>query len=350
MELPDSKYIPKPVRWAALIALAAFVFGPGLVFIGSEGDSADAAQEMDPSIDVVYADAGAATAPVDVALREPGPAPRAPSVPESLPELVQPVAAAPLETAEAALPDTFDCIIEPSERVVVGTAETGVLSNFHAERSEFVSAGQVLAELESDVEQAAVELAAARARMSASVRSRQASLELGSRRRERASELFAGDVLSLDKREEAETEARLAELELEHAREERRLASIALARAEAELGRRTIRSPISGIVVERHKAPGEVVKEEGILTVAQIDPLQVEVILPSGMFGEIRDGMRAEITPEAPADGNYIAAVDLIDRVIDPASSTFGVRLDLPNPDHSIPSGLHCRVRFINGQ
>jgi hypothetical protein len=39
--------------------------------------------------------------------------------------------------------------------------------------------------------------------------------------------------------------------------------------------------------------------------------------------------------------------VTLMDRVIDPASGTFGVRLELPNPDYAIPSGLHCRVRFL---
>ena len=33
-------------------------------------------------------------------------------------------------------------------------------------------------------------------------------------------------------------------------------------------------------------------------------------------------------------------------RVIDPASNTFGVRLELPNPDYRLPSGLKCTVRF----
>ena len=32
--------------------------------------------------------------------------------------------------------------------------------------------------------------------------------------------------------------------------------------------------------------------------------------------------------------------------MIDPASNTFGVRLELPNPDYRLPSGLKCTVRF----
>ena len=32
---------------------------------------------------------------------------------------------------------------------------------------------------------------------------------------------------------------------------------------------------------------------------------------------------------------------------IDAASGTFGVRLELPNPEQAIPGGLHCQVRFL---
>jgi hypothetical protein len=35
-----------------------------------------------------------------------------------------------------------------------------------------------------------------------------------------------------------------------------------------------------------------------------------------------------------------------VDRVIDAASGTFGVRLQLSNPGNRIPAGLRCTVRF----
>jgi len=45
------------------------------------------------------------------------------------------------------------------------------------------------------------------------------------------------------------------------------------------------------------------------------------------------------------------ARVTVVDRVIDAASGTFGVRLALPNPDLKLPAGLKCRVKFagVNG-
>ena len=37
----------------------------------------------------------------------------------------------------------------------------------------------------------------------------------------------------------------------------------------------------------------------------------------------------------------------VVDPVVDAASGSLRVRLGLPNPDHAIPAGLRCRVRFI---
>jgi hypothetical protein len=72
----------------------------------------------------------------------------------------------------------------------------------------------------------------------------------------------------------------------------------------------------------------------------------VEVIVPAQMFGKISPGMTATVVPELLAYGEQTATVTVVDKVIDAASSTFGVRLELPNPDQQIPSGLKCLVRF----
>ncbi len=251
------------------------------------------------------------------------------------------------EAADADETPRFECVLEPWEVVELGSPVTGVIDALHVERSEFVEAGQVVAELESGVEEAAMQLARARGEMQGEVRAREASHSLGQRRKQRVEQLFERETLSLDLRDQAETEAEIARLEVLAARENKRLAALEAEQARQVLARRTIRSPISGFVVDRLKAPGEVVDEETILTIAQVDPLRVEVILPSAMYGEIQPGMRAAVEPEFPGDTVHVAEVKLVDRVIDAASGTFGVRLELPNADHAIPGGLHCQVRFL---
>ena len=76
------------------------------------------------------------------------------------------------------------------------------------------------------------------------------------------------------------------------------------------------------------------------------DPLHVEVVLPVNQYGLVRPGQKARVLPEQPVGGRYDTTVTLVDKVVDAASGTFGVRLELRNKDLSIPAGVRCRVQF----
>lgn len=240
----------------------------------------------------------------------------------------------------------FDCLIEPHRVVEVNSAVQGKINRIHAERSDPVQEGQVLVELESAVEKATVELARARLQMDSELKTRQVSQAFANRKLVRFDDLYREDVVSLQKQDEVKTEAVLAGLQLQQARENLTIAGLELKRAEALLEQRTVRSPISGIVVERYKSAGEFVEDEPILRLAQLNPLNVEVILPASLFGTITTGMRASVIPETPGNNSYPASVSIVDRIVDASSGTFGVRLELANPDNKIPGGLKCLVRF----
>jgi len=255
--------------------------------------------------------------------------------------------AKPRRGSGEALDESYDCIIEPFELVEVGSALTAVVASVDVERSDFVSAGQVLAQLEASPERATVAVANARARMDGDLLARRARMELGGRKQQRAEHLFESEALSADLRDEIQTEAKVAKAVVQEAREHKRLMELEYHEAFERLREHTIQSPVSGVVVDRLKSPGEVVKEETIMVVAQIDPLRVEVILPAAVFGTVAKGMRAEVTPELADAGVQVASVTVVDRVVDGTSGTFGVRLELPNSDYAVPSGLRCQVRFL---
>ncbi len=153
-------------------------------------------------------------------------------------------------------------------------------------------------------------------------------------------------AVSAQDKDQAATEVALTRYRLKKAGENKALAEIELKKARAVLARRTIHSPINGVVVERYVSPGEYVNTQPLLRVAQTDPLRVEVILPADMFGRIRSGMTAEVVPELPVYGSRTATVTIVDQVIDSASNTFGVRMEMPNAEDPMPSGLKCLVRF----
>ena len=82
------------------------------------------------------------------------------------------------------------------------------------------------------------------------------------------------------------------------------------------------------------------------MTIAQIDPLNVEVFVPIALYGSVELGMEATVFGEAPVGGQYKATIEVIDPLIDARSGTFGIRLLLPNPNNKIPAGLRCKVEF----
>lgn len=260
-----------------------------------------------------------------------------------------PLAAAPEGRPNSRAPEaTLDCIIEANLVVAVASPVDGVLEAVRVDRGDVVSKGDVLATLESSVDRTFVELAKARAEVEANMKSNQARFEFGVRRLVRTEELFKKDLVPLREMDEAETQKVLAEIGVIEAKESRKIAELELARARAALAQRTITSPITGVVVERVLSAGEFTKAGAIVKLAQIDPLRVEVIAPVALHGRIQPGTRASVTPEAPYRDTLAARVKMVDRVVDAASGTFGVRLELPNPTFRVPAGLKCKVRFLD--
>jgi len=241
----------------------------------------------------------------------------------------------------------FDGLIEPYRVVQVGSAVPGVLDSVNVDRGDLVRMDQVLATLQSGVEKATVALAQAKAEMEATIKAKQEALEFAERKLERNKDLYSQKALPDQQWDEVETQRLLAEHELTEALENKQLARLELKRAIEVVERMNIRSPLNGIVVERFLHPGEYVEDQPILKLAQIDPLNVEVILPVEMLGSVKTGMGATVKPEAPVTGFYTAKVKIVDKVVDAASGTFGVRLELPNPDYQLPPGLKCKVVFL---
>lgn len=216
--------------------------------------------------------------------------------------------------------EDFEGLIYPSEVVKLSSQVPGILEEVAVERGDIVKKGQVLARLKCGQEKAALELV-------------RANVEFLRRKMERNVELARKKLISDNENDELVTELKKAELQLDEVQERLKL--------------RTIQSTIDGVVTERLMAPGDYVGEAPILKLASLDPLNVEVIVPARRFGSTKKGMRAEVRPEPPLGGVYVGVVSVVDKVIDPASSTFAVRVNIANPELKIPSGLKCQVRFV---
>jgi RND family efflux transporter MFP subunit len=215
--------------------------------------------------------------------------------------------------------DDMECLLEPHVVANVGSPVEGIIAQMFVARGADVRVGQPVARLNSAVEAATLSL-------------KRAQQEYGERKVKRNEDLFKKDLISASDKDELETQMRIAALEVKQQQE--------------VLNQRTIVSPLNGVVVERFLAPGDHVSQEKIVRIAQIDPLNVEVVVPLELFGSIKVGTTGEVHLEPLLPGTFKAKVAIVDRVVDAASGTFGVRLELANPGNRIPAGIRCSVRF----
>ena len=236
------------------------------------------------------------------------------------------------------------CLIEPDRVAEVGSQVVGLVERLNVERGDAVRSGQPLLTLRADVERANANAAQTRADIDADVLAAKASLALALQKVTRAEALVAKNFVSNQAAEQALGEAEVARQKVNQVRAQQRIWVEERRVAEAQLALRTVRSPFTGVVVERYVNLGERVEERPLMRVAVIDPLRVELMVPTAQYGSLVPGDKVTIRPELPGVDSVIATVSHVDRVLDAASNSFRVRLTLPNPNYRLPAGLRCKA------
>ena len=212
----------------------------------------------------------------------------------------------------------LSCLLEPGREAELSSEVPGVMRELRVERGDTVRKGQVLMTLNSAVERAALETALAR-------------LEFAERKVKRNEDLYRKDLISDHEQDEMLTEQRLAQLQVEEAR--------------IRLRQREIRSPLAGVVTELFKEPGEYVDETQFLKIVSLNPLNAEVVFQGELYGQINKEMPVTLFTEGSEQG-YTGTIKTLDPVIDAASNTFGVTIEVDNSDARLAAGLRCRVAF----
>lgn len=250
----------------------------------------------------------------------------------------------PIGYSYAAQP--LGCMIEPERIAEVGSPVVGIVESVSVERGDMVRKGQILATLRSDVERASVQVAGTRSQAEAGVRSAEAALELAHVTEKREKDLVEKKFISQQALDKSHAETAMTAQKLALAHEQLRTWNSELSLALAQLGQRTIRSPIDGIIADRYIWPGERVEEKPMFRVAKISPLRVEMVVTAALYGTISKDMQLSIIPQLPNTQPLQANVVLVDKLIDGPSNTFRVRAEIPNKDSAIPSGISCKVEL----
>lgn len=218
-------------------------------------------------------------------------------------------------------PRTFPAVLNPGAIALIKAQQDERVAEVMIDLGSRLEAGQIMLRFVDAEERALVQRA--------EVRLRQTMAE-----HKRMKRLHEESHISDELLEQSSTVSQLAEIDLE-------LARIRL----AEL---TIRAPFAGLVAERYVDPGTSV-ERGDLLLRVISPtsLRLEVMLPEDVLPQLRGQTVLTIQIEAPPS-TFDAPLPDKPFVIDAASRTFLLQIEIDNEDERIVPGTGCLVSIGN--
>jgi RND family efflux transporter MFP subunit len=242
----------------------------------------------------------------------------------------------------------FDCMIEPAQTIEIRSPVVGLLQQVPVRRGAVIRRGDVLAVLESSVERSASDIAKFRAEAQGAIISAQSKLAGAQAKAKRFQQLYEDEFVSAQARDDAENERKLAEAELQVARDNAGQARLEHQQSLDQLNRRTLRSPVDGVVADQYLFPGALVDtgegKKPILKVAQTSVLTVTAMVPFRYFQQVKASDDVVVTPEQPFSQPRQAKVKAVDRLIESTSGTFGVVAELNNANQVLPSGIRCKM------
>jgi len=250
--------------------------------------------------------------------------------------------------------------VTPQRRATVSAKTTGKIKEVLIDEGMRVTAGQILARLD-DADALAAERAAQAQRLVAVAALKDLEVRLANARRtlERNRGLRAGDFVSQEALDNAETAVESYEAQIALARESINAAERGVDIASQNLENCTIRAPFEGIIVSKDAQPGEMVSpisagggytRTGIATVVDMGSLEVEVDVSESYIARVKPGQRVETVLDAYPDWRIPSAVRTVIPTADRQKATVKVRIRFDELDPRILPDMGVKVSFLEGE
>jgi HlyD family secretion protein len=237
-----------------------------------------------------------------------------------------------------------DGVVEPVRKVEVKSKASGEITALTADTGDIVTQGQVLVQLlprdaQNSHDQASADLDSARARL------QNAEAQLRRQRR-----LFDDGLISA-------SEIELDELAVTTAKSELVRAQKVLDNAAERLSETTVRSPINGTVIAKSVEVGQVVSSAVsqvsggtlLLTLADLNEVQVRSLVDEVDIGKLRPGMSVALRVEAFADRRFEGTIQKIEpqAVVEQNVTMFPVITRIDNREGLLKPGMNAEMTVM---
>ncbi|HUK56355.1 MAG TPA: efflux RND transporter periplasmic adaptor subunit [Nitrospiria bacterium] len=243
-------------------------------------------------------------------------------------------------------------------RAAVASKGTGRLVELNVREGDRIKKGAVIGRLESADMSAVLARAQANRNVAESVLDEaRAELTDATLSYERKKSLIASGMIPQADFESAEARYRRALAVVASGEAGVKAAGAAVRSAEVDLENTIIRAPFDGTVLTKNADVGEVVAPFGsavsakaaVVTMADMDSLEVEADVSESTIEKIRVGQRCEITLDAYPETKYDGIVEAVVPTVDRAKATVLTKVRFLNRDDRVLPEMSARVAFLSG-
>jgi len=231
--------------------------------------------------------------------------------------------------------------INPVTLVSVGTQVSGRVSKLYVDFNDKVEKGQVLLELDDALFTAQI------AQTQGNVRNAEASVELAKANEARMRSLFEQEYVSRQELDQSVQALKSARAVLESSRAQ-------LQRDKTNLSYSIIRSPVSGIVIDRQIDIGQTVaasfQTPTLIKIAQdLSKMQIDTSFAEADIGNIKVGQVAKFSVDAFPNLNFEGVVKQIrlNSVTTSNVVSYNVVISVDNPEHTLLPGMTAYVNIV---
>lgn len=241
--------------------------------------------------------------------------------------------------------------LKPKEQVNVTPQATGRVQETYFRIGDVLQKGDLIAELDDDELQQQVRRAeAAIGVTSASLTQRKAEHQNALATLQRSEDLFKDGLISPQEFEQQKTSVAVFDAQTKLAEAQKTQAEAELRELHIRLAQTKIYAPMSGVVSQRYVDVGALVNPN--TPVIQLVNLSTMVTLgnvPERSIGKLRVGNEAIVSVDAMPDEPFTGRVARISPVLDAATRSALIEIDIPNNNRVLKAEMFARIRLDLG-
>lgn len=240
--------------------------------------------------------------------------------------------------------DRFHGVAKPSQMADLPSLVPGIIAEIHVKEGQSVKKGTPLITLDDRVPRARLEAATVEAQLMGALRRAEVDVKMSESRLNRLQTVMHRGAAGGFELESAEGVRDQAVAAVGQQQDILKAAEANRKLAEAQLMQYTIVAPFDGVVTEIHRKSGAVDPSQLVISIANLNTLEVEMHLPSLMVGQLQVGQQVNLSAGVPIDKDINAAVVSVSPIIDSASNTFRCLLQIENDRVNMPAGFSVVV------